>query len=176
MQALSRGFTGKSWDCIKVLASAAGQTRPAGRGRLPLALSRFLRRAVAGACKKIGARPRVAVAQICCAHALRLQIWTAAPAPARLLLPQAAPRLRSQPVIPVFVLVQGDEAHHALDDTSAQRVGVAAPLALSRFLRRGAAPACKNRSAAPDTARLFRPLDAAGHVCHASVMARRPSV
>ena len=29
------------------------------------------------------------------------------------------------------------------------------PLALSRFLRRGAAPACKNRSAAPNTAPCF---------------------
>ena len=39
------------------------------------------------------------------------------------------------------------------------------PLALSRFLRRAAEGACKNRSAAPASARLFRPLDAPGQSC-----------
>src|SRR5699024_5983914 len=38
-------------------------------------------------------------------------------------------------------------------------------LALSRFLRRAAEGACKNRSAAPASARLFRPLDAPGQSC-----------
>ena len=39
------------------------------------------------------------------------------------------------------------------------------PLALSRFLRRARDGACKNRSAAPASARLFRPLDAPGQSC-----------
>ena len=39
------------------------------------------------------------------------------------------------------------------------------PLALSRFLRRGMAPACKNRSAAPLTARLFLPQAAPRRSC-----------
>ena len=68
----------------------------------PLALSRFLRRT----CKvlaKTGALLRVAVSQISIAHAVRSQIWTAAPTPARLLLPQAAPRLRCQPRLRCFV-------------------------------------------------------------------------
>ena len=137
----------KAWDSASCPTSLARSFAP-GCGSL------LLRRGSSLACKR----------------------QTAAPAPARLFLPQAAPRLRSQPVILVFIFVEGDETHHALDDTSAQGIRVAAPLALSRFLRRGSSPACKNRSAAPDTARLFRPLDAAGHVCHASVMARRPSV
>ena len=38
------------------------------------------------------------------------------------------------------------------------------PLALSRFLRRGTAPACKNRSAAPAPPRLFLP-QAAARLC-----------
>ena len=68
----------------------------------PLALSRFLRRT----CKvlaKTGALLRVAVSQISIAHAVRSQIWTAAPTPARLLLPQAAPRLRCQSRLRCFV-------------------------------------------------------------------------
>ena len=44
----------------------------------------------------------------------------------------------------------------------AGRVG---SLALCRFLRRAAERACKNRSAAPASARLFRPLDAPGQSC-----------
>ena len=49
---------------------------------------------------KTGALLRVAVTQIGVAHAVRLQIWTAAPAPARLFLPLAAPRLRSHSQLP----------------------------------------------------------------------------
>ena len=74
----------------------------AGCNLLPLALCRFLRRT----CKvlaKTGALLRVAVSQISIAHAVRSQIWTAAPTPARLLLPQAAPRLRCQPRLRCFV-------------------------------------------------------------------------
>ena len=43
--------------------------------------------------------------------------------------------------------------------------GMLNPLALSRFLRRGMAPACKNRSAAPLTARLFLPQAAPRRSC-----------
>ena len=74
----------------------------AGCNLLPLALCRFLRRT----CKvlaKTGALLRVAVSQISIAHAVRSQIWTAAPTPARLLLPQAAPRLRCQSRLRCFV-------------------------------------------------------------------------
>src|SRR5699024_5009240 len=56
---------------------------------------------------KTGALLRVAVAQIGVAHAVRLQIWTAAPAPARLFLPLAAPRLRSHSQLPVSAAGSG---------------------------------------------------------------------
>src|SRR5699024_2906316 len=49
----------------------------------------------------------------------------------------------------VLAMVQLYKADHALDRFGPQGLGIAIPLALSRFLRRGMAPACKNRSAAP---------------------------
>ena len=69
---------------------------------------------------------------------------TAAPAPLRLFLPQAAPQLRSP------ARVGGSPL------SLAALAGVSpAPLALSRFLRRALVSACKNRSAAPLTAPCF---------------------
>ena len=56
---------------------------------------------------KTGALLRVAVTQICFTHAVRLQIWTAAPALPRLLLPQAAPRLRCHSQLPVSTAGSG---------------------------------------------------------------------
>ena len=56
---------------------------------------------------KPGAQLRVAVTQIGVAHAVRLQIWTAAPAPARLFLPLAAPRLRSHSQLPASAAGSG---------------------------------------------------------------------
>ena len=64
---------------------------------------------------------------------------TAAPAPLRLFLPQAAPQLRSP----------------ARVGGSPLRRFAPFPLALSRFLRRATAGACKNRSAVPLTASCF---------------------
>ena len=46
-------------------------------------------------------------------------------------------------------MVQLDKADYALNRFGPQGLRVAIPLALSRFLRRGTSPACKNRSAAP---------------------------
>ena len=52
----------------------------------------------------------------------------------------------------ILVVVQLDKADHALNRFGPQGLRVAIPLALSRLLRRGTSPACKNRSAAPLTA------------------------
>src|SRR5699024_5768025 len=78
--------------------------------------------------------PRFAVAQICVAHAVGLQIWTAAPTPARLFLPQAAPRFRcasavsserqpSEQEVPQVEPAGGDAAVRAVHQGGAGVVG-----------------------------------------------------
>ncbi len=67
---------------------------------VPLALSRFLRRAKNGACKNRSAAPGCGALLLLRASPRPCKRQTAAPAPPRLFLPQAAPQLRSQRQLP----------------------------------------------------------------------------
>ena len=145
----------KALKCVGVLqapgilerrARQSGRIQNRSGGRLnPLALSRFLRRGMAPACKN----------------------RSAAPLTARLFLPQAAPR-RS---CPEKALCNSSNALlHAFSASRLERLlllgpggaalSASCPLALSRFSQAGLGPLCENRSAAPAASSLPRPQDA----------------
>ena len=89
---------------------------------------------------KIGALLRVAVDQICSAGRRPLAYLDGCPCSAS----------------PVSAAGSGSAAQPTTAPCFVHRTrSLCLPLALSRFLRRGTAPACKNRSAAPASPRCF---------------------
>ena len=87
---------------LRFPAFAAGVAAPLQKtDRGPLALGQFSRRAAGAPLRKLERCAGLPLPKFSAPDAVRLKIWTAAPAPPRLFLPQAAPRLRSQTQLPV---------------------------------------------------------------------------